>query len=192
MNSAVCPLVVMTRACQYESRYQDPSCATFASCNIGEYHHHSIEASENAPATYDHALANVYGFGHSGGFYGKMPYIGPCTKRIFQKWIQFFKQYRETLSGELVHLSAPNGYRPDAVMHVAPGARPPALLVILNPTDTDMSVNVELPLDYAGFEAGYTARLEGLGSIRLDARAHGIASIDIRAGEILTIPITKD
>ncbi len=146
------PLVVMTRACMYEARYLDPSCATWAACNIGEIHNHSIEASESDVATYDHAVANVYAFGHPNGFYGRMPYLGPNTAKVFRKWIRFFKTYRDTLSGELVHLSAPNGYQPDAFLHVAPDAACPALLVVFNPTAEDARVDLELPLNHAGFE----------------------------------------
>ncbi|WP_308638071.1 alpha-galactosidase [Paenibacillus silvisoli] len=185
------PLVVTTRAYVYDSRYKDPACATWTSCNLEEYHGHSIEPSDTNPATYDHAIGGVFGYGHCGALYGKRLYFGDVTRAIFRKWIQFFKTYRRTLAGEMVHLARPNGFEPDAVMHVSLEADIPAVLVVFNPVDQEQRVSLELPLNYAGFTAGSQAAIGAGGVIQLDSRGHGIVSLKLRANEILTIAIEQ-
>ncbi|MDQ6419990.1 DUF6259 domain-containing protein [Paenibacillus sp. LHD-117] len=184
-------LVIQTRAFMYDSRYKDPACATWGSCNLEIYHGHSIEASEENTATYDHALGGLFGYGHSGVLYGKYSYIGENTKRIYDKWISFYKRYRRTLAGEMVHLARPNGYEPDAVMHVSTEADVPAILVVFNPVPETKSVTLELPLKYAGFAGGDKASVERYGSIALDGRGHGAVSLTLQPHEIVTLEINK-
>ncbi|RAP75033.1 hypothetical protein [Paenibacillus montanisoli] len=186
------PLVVTTRAYTFDSRYKDPACATWTSCNLEEYHGHSIEPSETNPATYDHAFGGVFGYGHCGALYGKHLYYGDVTRAIFRKWVAFFKKYRRTLAGEMVHLARPNGFEPDAVMHVSPNAEIPAVLVVFNPVDEEKQIALELPLKYAGFTGGSLVNIERVGSIQLDSRGHGIVRLNLQPFEILTLAVESD
>ena len=183
------PLVVMSRSCLYNGRYKDPSCATWASCNLELYHGHSIEASEENIATYDHALGSMFGYGHGGALYSKVPYIGDNTKKIFDKWVNFFKKYRQTLAGETVHIAKPNGFEPDAVLHVSLQSEIPALLVIFNPVGEKQEVSLELPLKYAGFKGMDTAVIEGHGKTTLDSRGHCTLDVSLEPYEIKKLEI---
>ncbi|WP_152393838.1 alpha-galactosidase [Paenibacillus guangzhouensis] len=184
-------LVTQTRAFVYDSRYKDPACATWTSCNLDMYHGHSIEPSEKNPATYDHAIGGMFGYGHAGVLYGRNVYFGDKTKGIFNKWISFYKKYRKTLTGEMVHLARPNGYEPDAVMHVSTEADIPAVLVIFNPVHTDKVISLELPLNYAGFASEDTAHIANIGEIKLDSRGHGVVTVSLDPYEIAIMPVNR-
>ncbi|MCQ6563248.1 hypothetical protein [Paenibacillus mendelii] len=184
-------LVTQSRAFVYDSRYKDPACATWTSANLETYHGHSIEPSEENTATYDHALGGMFGYGHSGVLYGKKAYIGNKTNTIFQKWISFYKKYRATLAGEMVHLARPNGFEPDAVMHVSMEAEIPSVLVVFNPVDEEKTITLELPLKYAGFAGGEEALIETIGAVNLDSRGHGVVTLTLQPHEIATMEIIK-
>lgn len=183
------PLVSTFRSRLYDARYKLPSCATWSFCAIDEYHDHGIEASEGNTASYNHALGGTLGYGHSGNFYGRELYIGPNTEKVFKGWVDFFRKYRATLAGEMIHLARPNGSDPDAVMHISPAANPPALLVIFNPVDVQAKISLEIPLRDAGFAGGSTAVVEDYGLLKLDSRASGIITIELAPDEIKVLEV---
>jgi len=185
------PLVIMTRACLYEARYRDPSCATWAFCSLEKYHGHSIEVLEENTTTYDHAIGSMFGYGHGGAIFSKTPYTGVNTKKIFTKWVNFFKEHRQTLAGEMVHLAVPNGYEPDAVMHVSLDADPQAVLVVFNPVNKEKDIVLELPLKYTGLKSGDEVEIDGHGNIKLDSRGHCAIRIILEPYEIKTLNIRR-
>lgn len=182
------PLVSMTRSCVYEARYNTPSCCVWTSFNLEDYHGHSMEADEENPATYEHSLAAMLGYGIDNSIYAKEPYIGENTKKIYQKWLKIFKDYRETLLGDFIHIAQPNGYQPDAVLHTRPGAETPALLIVFNPCGNEQAVQYLLPLQYAGLAPGKTVIAEG-NEIRLDSVSGAAVAIELAPYEVKAIPI---
>ena len=184
------PLVAMTRACVYESRYHTPPCCIWTSFNLEEYHGHSIEASEADTATYEHALAGMLGYGIDNSIYAKEPYIGESTKKVYFKWIGIFKQYRETLLGDFIHIAQPNGYQPDAVLHTRPDAETPALLIVFNPCVEEKTVDYTLPLQYAGLAPGSSVMIEGK-RIRLDSVSGASVEISLAPHEVKAVPVTR-
>jgi hypothetical protein len=172
----------------YDARYGEaPACAAAVTANLENYHGHSIEMAEDHPATYDHALGMIFGFGHKPVIFGRRLYDGAATKAVYRKWLAFYRQYRETLRGELIHLARPDGYQPDGVMVVAPTADPPAIVVLFNPQSTPARFTGELPLLWAGFQPNEIADLEGVGPVKLDARAAGILALELQPLEVKTV-----
>lgn len=184
------PLVSMTRSCVYESRYNTPSCCHWTSFNIEPYHDHSCEADENDTATYEHSIAGMFGYGFDCAIYGKSPYIGENTRKVFLKWIGIFKQYRETFLGEFIHIAQPTGYTPDAVMHAAPDAEVPALVIIFNPTKDKTPFFACLPLRYAGFAGNSTALVDGV-RVPLDYSGNALLSVTLEPGEVRVIEVRR-
>lgn len=185
------PLISACRARMYDRRYYTPACATIHFLAIDGYHGNSIEISETTPVTYNHALGGMFGYGHGGHFHGPRIFIGPKTEAIWHRWVEFFRSRRKTLSGEMVHLARPDGFNPDAVMHVAPRADPPAVVVAFNPREVAARISLALPLSYAGFSGGATATVEGYGTIGLDTRGQGLVSLNLKPLEIKTLDITQ-
>ena len=183
-------LMVMKRACAYEARYMTPPCCHAYGIPLEPYHGHCINASEENTATYEHAAATSFGYGFNGGAYGKVPYIGPNTKAIYDKWLALYRQYRETLLGDFIHIAQPNGYQPDAVLHTRPGAETPALLVVFNPCGKKQTVNYTLPLQYADLAPESDVMAEGK-TIRLDSVSGAAIQVELAPYEVKAIPITR-
>lgn len=184
------PYVTMTRACVYEGRYTTPACCHWTAFNLENYHGHSIEASEENPASYEHSVAGMFGYGFDGTVYARQPYVGEKTKQIYFKWLDIFKRYRETFLGEFIHLAAPNGCDADGVLHVSPTAKTPALAVIFNPTNQPKEFCAALPLRYADIPSGSYITFENE-KIMVDSASNASVKTSLAPYEVKAIPIEK-
>jgi hypothetical protein len=66
------------------------------------------------------------------------------------KWIDFFKQYRDILESDIIHVRRPDGRGLDCILHVNPNTKPRALAMVYNPLDHPVTKTIALPLYYAG------------------------------------------
>ena len=182
------PLVTACRARLFDARYRLPASCTWSWIGLDPLHGHSMEADEEHPATYDHAIAGCFGYGHWGLLHGVRLYLGPKTERIYRRWIRFYQEHRQALCGDMIHLVRPDGLRPDAVMHVNPQAEPPAVVVVFNPRDTAGHLHLHLPLHFAGLKPG-AAIMAGAARLTLDDRSSTGLDVTLSPYEIQTIPI---
>lgn len=184
--------IVNSRARLYQARFNTPACCTWAMACTDAYHRHSLELDEERPWLYEHALAGMFGYGHPGALYGARLWCGPRTKETLIRWIAFYKRFRDTLSGDFLHLIPPDGEHPDAVLHTNPAARAPAVAVFINPAAKGQKINAVLPLHYAGFQPGANVKsADGL-EIELDDRAAAPISVALGPYEVKTIALTRD
>ncbi|MCF7853537.1 MAG: hypothetical protein K9N51_01970 [Candidatus Pacebacteria bacterium] len=185
------PLIIATRARLYDGLYSRPASGAWGFLAFDDYHGNSMGISDRNPELYDHALGGLFGLGYWGFLHGRRLYCSSKTKRIFERWTRFYKDHVSTLAGECVHLARPDGMHPDGVMHVAPHATPPAVVVLFNPRAVTAAAALALPLGYAGFEPGGLAEIESIGRIKLDSRATGLATVTLLPWEVKTLDIQK-
>ena len=96
--------------------------------------------------------------------------------------INWYKQYREILNSDIIHLRKPDARDWDGIMHVNPKLKQKGLAMFFNPTDREMKRTIKLPLYYTGLTKSARIReQEGkLKSYRLDR--------DYQAELTVTIP----
>jgi hypothetical protein len=176
----------------YQARYSTPAWGTWGFVALGEYHGHSIELDEARPYILDHALGGFFGYGHCSALTGEKFFCGPETEAVFRKWIDFYRKRRTTLQGDFIHLAAPDGQRPDAVMHTNSAAAVPAVAVVFNPVEKVQTVNLNLPLEYAGFSPGEKISISGSGANVLDDRAAVSITLELKPFEVRIIEITLE
>ncbi|NLU93074.1 LamG domain-containing protein [Chitinophaga sp. Ak27] len=90
---------------------------------------------------------------------GKRLYDTPDTKAMVKHWIAWFKQYRDILTSDIIHIGRPDGRDIDLMLHVNPDIRDKGMLIAFNPTDHEITKNVKVPLYYTGIKQ--TAVLTG-------------------------------
>lgn len=95
---------------------------------------------------FDFALAQYFGAGVMACYRGDRIFDSDSTKILVQKWVNFYKKYREILNGDLIHVRRADMQGLDAFLHVLPKRRK-GLLMIFNPTsnlvtETDFQVNL--------------------------------------------------
>ncbi|MBC9930585.1 LamG domain-containing protein [Chitinophaga qingshengii] len=81
---------------------------------------------------------------------GKRLYDTPETRQMVQRWINWFKEHREILTSDIIHLARPTGRDLDAMFHVNSLLEEKGMLVIFNPTDKKITRRFKVPLYYTG------------------------------------------
>lgn len=75
--------------------------------------------------------------------------------------ISWYKKYRNILNSDIIHLRKPDARDWDGIMHVAPAGKEKGLAMFYNPTDKEMTRDIQLPLYYTGLTK--TARIPRTG-----------------------------
>jgi hypothetical protein len=83
---------------------------------------------------------------------GNRLYDTPETKQMVSKWIQWFKQYRNILTSDIIHVSRPSGRDLDCMMHVNPFISHKGMVIVFNPTDREIEKIIQLPIYYTGLK----------------------------------------
>lgn len=83
---------------------------------------------------------------------GNRLYDTPETKAMVQKWIDWYKKYRDILTSEIIHVSRPTGRDLDCMMHVNPFIGRKGMVIVFNPTDREIEKEMKLPLYYTGLK----------------------------------------
>ncbi|WP_420401905.1 NPCBM/NEW2 domain-containing protein [Flagellimonas sp.] len=146
--------LVLGRSNIYDGLWKSiPSmCWTFVP--LTEYHGGGAAATleplnEHLDAYESHMMQN-YGSGVQACYRGPRLYDTPKTKTVVKKVIDWYKNYREILNSDIIHLRRPSGKDWDGFMHVNPRLKEKGLLMVFNPTDKDMLRKIDLPLYYTG------------------------------------------
>lgn len=87
---------------------------------------------------------------------GNRLYDTPETKQMVAKWINWFKQYRDILTSDIIHVSRPSGRDLDCMMHVNPFINHKGMVVVFNPTEREITKSLRLPLYYTGLKGKAT------------------------------------
>lgn len=96
-----------------------------------------------------HMMQN-YGTGVQACYRGHRLYDTEETKQVVKETIAWYKQYREILNSEIIHLRRPDGKDYDGILHVNPGLKEKGIVMLYNPTPKNISRNIILPLYYTG------------------------------------------
>ena len=119
-------------------------------------------------ACFDYALASGYLYGTIPSFraarlWDPADVDAAKLEATIKKWADFFKEHRDIfLAGHIIHIRRPDSRDFEAVAYVrtaTANVTERALLSVLNPTQEFRTVNVTLPLYYAGFSTGDTVNV---------------------------------
>ena len=91
------------------------------------------------------------GYGTAACYRGSRLYDTDETKAVVNKWVSWYKQHRQILISDIVHVRRPDMQGIDAVLHVNPNLREVGLLMVFNPTGEETAEAVlRVPLYYTG------------------------------------------
>ncbi len=105
--------------------------------------------SENL-ADYERHLANNFGAGVQACYRGPRLYDTDETKAVVKKWVDFYKRHRDILDSDALHLRRADARDIDYLLHVNPLLEEKGLLMIYNPTDSEVTRTLCVPLYYTG------------------------------------------
>lgn len=114
---------------------------------------------------------------------GNRIYDTPETKAMVQKWINWFKAYRDILTSEIIHVSRPTGRDLDCMMHVNPFIGHKGMVIVFNPTEDAVEKEIKLPLYYTGLKEKALISTEGVKtSYTLNNKQELLLPVKIKAG----------
>ena len=99
---------------------------------------------------YEAHLANNFGAGVQACYRGPRLYDTPETRTVVKKWVDFFKEYRDILESDVIHVRRADGRDIDCLLHVNPQLSIKGLAMVYNPLDKKIQRDLTLPLYYTG------------------------------------------
>lgn len=110
---------------------------------------------------YEWALAQYLGFGTAACYRGPRLYDTSETKAIVTKWVDWYKDHRQILISDIVHIRRADMQGIDAIIHVNPKLESGevGLVMVFNPTALHVVEPLQVPLYYTGLSK--TAKITG-------------------------------
>jgi len=112
----------------------------------------TIEPLSEHVDAYDAHLANNFGMGVQACYRGPRLYDTEQTKAVVRKWVDFFKEYRDILESDIIHIRRADGRDIDCILHVNSQLERKALAMVYNPLNSRVSTHLKLPLYYTGLQ----------------------------------------
>jgi hypothetical protein len=120
----------------------------------------TIEPLDEHLATYKAIMMQNYGAGVQACYRGPRLYDTERTKAAVQEVVGWYKRYRNILNSDIIHLRRADGRDWDGFLHVSATGRERGLLMLFNPTATDIVRTIKVPLYYTGLTHRATVRQE--------------------------------
>jgi hypothetical protein len=109
---------------------------------------------------YEQLMMQYYGAGVQACYRGPRLYDTEQTKQTVIRVINWYKKYRNILSSDIIHLRRADGRDWDGWMHVNPGLKQKAMVMLFNPTREKITRKIKLPLYYTGLKNSAVVRIE--------------------------------
>ncbi len=74
------------------------------------------------------------------------------TMQMVKESVDWFKQHREVLEGDIIHLRRADGRDLDYWLNVNPGGEEKGMLLVFNPLGTEVEKEISVPLYYTGLQ----------------------------------------
>ena len=99
---------------------------------------------------YEQLMIQYYGAGVQACYRGPRLYDSSTTKAVVTKTIQWYKNYREILNSEIIHLRRADGRDWDGILHVNPSLQIKGFVLLYNPLSEKITRIIQVPLHYTG------------------------------------------
>jgi hypothetical protein len=99
---------------------------------------------------YEQLMMQYYGAGVQACYRGPRLFDTQETESLVKNVIGWYKQYREILNSDIVHLRRADGRDWDGIMHLNPNLKNKGLVILYNPLKENIRRTIKLPLYYSG------------------------------------------
>jgi len=131
-------------------------------------------------------LAQNFGSGVQACYRGPRLYDTEQTKSLVKKWVDFYKEFRDILDSDIVHVRRPDGRDIDCILHVNPQLKHKGLAIVYNPLNRAIKRQLKLPLYYTGLTGTASIREQQgkSGKYELDCQYNVEIPVDMSPGSI--------
>ncbi|MEZ5967163.1 MAG: alpha-galactosidase [Planctomycetota bacterium] len=143
---------------------------------------------------YEQHLALDLGAGVQACWRGPRLYDSDATRALVTKWVRWFKQHREILESDMVHVRRADGRDLDAWLHVNPVAAERGLAMVFNPLPAERTRRLVFPLYYSGLRQRCSVRLRDGAphTVLLDERARAEIEVTLPADGFTWLVFTAE
>ena len=156
--------LIHTRQLNYDCTWERIPSSLWSFVPLVEYHGGgaaaTLEPLSEHLYEYRTLMYQNYGAGVQACYRGPRLYDTEEVKQTVIEVINWYKRYREILNSDIIHLRKPDARDWDGIMHVNPELNEKALAMFFNPTDSDITRTIEVPLYYAGLSQSVNVRRE--------------------------------
>ena len=121
--------LTVSRAGMYDDTYHFLPTQGWMQVPLVDYHGGgdaaAFEQLSDHPEAFEMALAQYVGYGVAACWRGPRIYDSDATKALVDKWVGFYRQHRQLLTSDIVHVRRADGQGLDAILHVDPFYAPP-------------------------------------------------------------------
>lgn len=146
--------IVLGRQNIYDGTYYKTPSMGWTFVPLVEYHGGgaaaTLEPLSEHLADYEAHMAQNYLMGVQACYRGPRLYDSPTTQQAVSDQIELYKQYRNILNADIIHIRRADGRDLDAMMHADPKGEHKGFLVVFNPTAAMISKEMKVPLYYTG------------------------------------------
>lgn len=121
----------------------------------------TIEPLDDHYDHYENMLSSNMALGVQAAYRGPRLYDTERTKALVQRWVGWYKQYRDILESDLIHGRRADGRDLDWMLHVNPTVPQKGMLVVFNPLNEAREKTLRVPLYYTGLTTTAVVRHEG-------------------------------
>ncbi len=107
---------------------------------------------------YEQLMMQYYGAGVQACYRGPRLYDTEVTRKKVAEVVAWYKQYRDILNSDIVHLRRADGRDWDGIMHVNPSLKEKGLVMLYNPLGQKITRTVKLPAYYTGLHTTLKVR----------------------------------
>ncbi len=99
---------------------------------------------------YEMMLVSNIGMGIQSALRGPRLYDTDKTKTMVKRVVDWYKNYRNILESDIIHIRRADGRDIDYMMHANPELKEKGFLLVFNPTDNIIKKKIKVPLYYTG------------------------------------------
>ncbi|OYY15730.1 MAG: alpha-galactosidase, partial [Sphingobacteriia bacterium 35-40-8] len=109
-----------------------------------------LEPLQEHLSDYKQLMVQYYGAGVQACYRGPRLYDTDSTRKMVASVIDWYKQYRNILNSDIIHLRRPDGRDWDGILHVNPKLSQKGLMLLYNPLNEPITRSIKVPLYYTG------------------------------------------
>lgn len=138
----------------YDGTWEKTSTMGWMFVPLTEYHGGgeaaTIEPLNEHLAHYEMMMSSNLGAGVQACYRGPRLFDSEETKNMVKGMVDWYKEHRQVLEGDIIHLKRATGNDLDYWLNVNPSGEEKGMLMVYNPTEHEITKKIKVPLYYTG------------------------------------------
>ncbi|MBM3178440.1 MAG: alpha-galactosidase [Bacteroidetes bacterium] len=181
--------IILNRQNIFDGTFEKTSSMGWGFVPLTKYHgggpESVLEPLEQHLNDYEQLMFQYYSAGVQACYRGPRLFDTEKTKQTVQSMIAWYKQYRNILNADIIHLRRADGRDWDGWLHLNPNAsidkasvEPRGMLVLFNPTEETIKRKIRVPLYYGGMNQSATFKEKDGKTIKLSLNNQQEAALE--------------